>query len=61
MMSKCKECGNSYDGNSHYGICIDKFKKCVDCKIKDDDFTESNLNEILFIAGDLQVDSGVLH
>lgn len=52
-MSECKVCGNSYNNKSHYGICIDKFKKCVDCKIKNGDFTELNLNEILFIAGDL--------
>ena len=48
-----------YSHKSHYGICANAFGKCVDCMIKAKELNESHLDQIYFLAGDIEPDKTV--
>lgn len=58
-MTTCSECEKMYSYKSHYGICANTFGKCVDCMIKAKELNESHLDQIYFLAGDIEPDKTV--
>jgi len=48
-MIRCSECNNYYPHVSDIATCIREFGRCVDCKIKEQDFYEEDLIWIKFI------------